>query len=165
MCSRLCWSDLSSWACGHRPLDRIRGKTEKWSRNPIRAVKLGHSAAMLCESTFFCHTCYETHLYTCNLHSGASRKLPSPPLVQQTCWSVWFWWSTGWNPHTGHNKPCCCCCRSYVQQDITVTLHFTPHKFSLNTFLWPVCNDFYRLTCVFGAFLCFLALWQCNSTD
>lgn len=40
-------------------------KTHKWTRDPIRAVRLGRSAAeCVCESAVPCYTCYKTHLYT-----------------------------------------------------------------------------------------------------
>lgn len=70
MCSRPCWSD-SSWACGHTPLERIREKIEKGTRNTIRVVIRAIK-----------HTC-TLSVYTVE----SDEKTPSHSLVQ-TRWSL-----------------------------------------------------------------------------
>lgn len=149
MLKTLCrWSD-SGWACGHMSLCWIWEKTQQWTRNLIRAVKLGHPAAeCLCGSTFACHTCYKTHLYT-RVHDGVRWEAPSAsPGAADTLVYI-----------QDRSQSVCaarCYCHLPFKAPRSVALSLSP---SVNTFLWVVCNTFYQLclwlTCVFVTFLCF----------
>lgn len=140
-------------------------KTHKWTRDPIRAVRLGRSAAeCVCESAVPCYTCYKTHLYTSAWWSLRRSSLS---------FCTWTRLVTGalMLRSIYRTELTLLQIGTFVQQEGTaIYLLKPPLSFSLsaNTFLWLVCNTFYRLclwlTCVFGTFLCLLALWQCNST-
>lgn len=81
------------------------------------------------------------------------------------------WCSRHGGLHPGQKSLCwyVCAARCYCHLPFKAprSLPLSPSP-SANTFLWLVCNTFYQLrlwlTCVFGTFLCLLALWQRNST-